>query len=68
MSIFWSGYLLLELISTRLALHSMMGMQSSKEKIAELNDNLAKKLDVYDQILSKQRYLTGEVAHPSTVN
>ncbi|TEB33522.1 glutathione S-transferase [Coprinellus micaceus] len=38
----------------------MMGMQTSKEKIDELSDNLSKKLDVYDQILSKQKYLTGE--------
>jgi hypothetical protein len=42
-------------------------MQTSKEKIDELSDNLSKKLDVYDQILSKQKYLTGEVTDHSTV-
>ena len=41
-------------------------MQSSKEKIDELSANLANKLDVYDQILGKQKYLTGEVIYPST--
>lgn len=42
-------------------------MQTSKEKIDELSDNLSKKLDVYDQILGKQKYLTGEVTDRSTV-
>ena len=37
------------------------GLTPSQETFDELIGNLDKKLDVYDQILSKQKYVAGEV-------
>jgi len=39
----------------------MHGLTTNQETFDELMGNLDKRLDVYDQILSKQKYVAGEV-------
>ena len=36
------------------------GLTTNKERFDELNGTLERKLDVYDKILSKQKYLGGD--------
>ncbi|KAF6755351.1 glutathione S-transferase [Ephemerocybe angulata] len=38
----------------------MMGGTTDKAKVQDITSTLSKKLDVYEQILSKQRYLSGD--------
>ncbi len=38
------------------------GLQTDTKKVEELTKNLSAKLDVYETILSKQKYLAGEVS------
>jgi hypothetical protein len=42
-------------------LFRQLGMQPDAKKVEELVEYLAAKLDVYEEILSKQRYLAGNV-------
>ena len=44
-----------------LLMSSMHGLTTNQEIFDELIGNLDKRLDVYDQILSKQKFVAGEV-------
>ena len=46
---------------SELTMCSKHGLTPNQETFDELIGNLEKRLDVYDQILSKQKYVAGEV-------
>jgi glutathione S-transferase len=37
------------------------GLETNQERVKEMSERLVQKLDVYEQILSKQKYLAGDV-------
>lgn len=39
----------------------MHNQEVNEQKVRELTEELSAKLDVYDKILSKQRYVAGDV-------
>jgi hypothetical protein len=41
-----------------------LGGETDEAKVAELKKNLNIKLDIYEQILSKQKYIAGNVHTP----
>lgn len=46
----------------------MQGLTPDEARVTELKTTLLSKMDVYEQILSKQKYIAGDVSHNQLIS